>query len=232
MNTTLILDFLRQVAQNNNRPWFNSHKDLYLAAKADFDAGVESAIARIATFDPTIAYITSKDATYRFYRDIRFSPDKSPYKRHFGAYIAAKGKKSLHGGYYLHIEPGQCMLACGSYYLPTNILNACRRDIMASIDEWRACVNNPDFLDLYGDGSQTDMDAPKGFGISQLKTAPAGFPRDYEHINYLRLKDYCCWHHVPDNFFEGDAWLDQMEHAFRVAKPMMDFVNFTIDQFI
>ena len=41
-----------------------------------------------------------KEWAYRFYRDTRFSPDKSPYKNHLGAYIDAKGKKALRGGYY------------------------------------------------------------------------------------------------------------------------------------
>ena len=67
--------------------------------RASFEQGVALAIARIATFDPSVAHLTVKDATYRFYRDTRFSKDKSPYKNHLGAYIAAHGKKALHGGY-------------------------------------------------------------------------------------------------------------------------------------
>ena len=89
MNTQLILSFLRNITVNNNRTWFQEHHDEYLAAKEEFEAYVANAIVRIAEFDPSIAHITVKDATYRFYRDTRFSPDKSPYKRHLGAYIAA-----------------------------------------------------------------------------------------------------------------------------------------------
>ena len=124
MDTKLILQFLRDVMANNNRPWFQQHKDMYLAAKEDFERGVAAAISRISTFDSSVAHIGVKDATYRFYRDTRFSPDKSPYKNHLGAYISARGKKSLHGGYYIHLEPDYCMLACGSYWLPTNILTS------------------------------------------------------------------------------------------------------------
>ena len=140
MNTKLILSFLKDVAENNNRPWFQEHRSEYLAAKDDFEQGVAKAIGTIAEFDPSIAHISVHDASYRFYRDTRFSPDKSPYKRHLGAYIAAHGKKALHGGYYLHIEPGNCLLACGSYCLPTQILTACRNEIISNIDEWLSCV--------------------------------------------------------------------------------------------
>jgi len=101
MNTHKILSFLKDIAANNNREWFAEHKEEYLAAREDFEQGVALLIGRLAKMDPGVAHITVKDATYRFYRDTRFSPDKSPYKRHFGAYICAHGKKALHGGYYI-----------------------------------------------------------------------------------------------------------------------------------
>ena len=125
MNTKRIISFLKDVAANNNRPWFQLHKDEYLACKADFEQDVARAITHLAAFDDEVAHLQVKDCVYRFYRDTRFSEDKSPYKRHFGAYICAKGKKALRGGYYMHVEPGNCMLATGSYWLPTNILTSC-----------------------------------------------------------------------------------------------------------
>lgn len=231
MDTERILGFLRDISANNNRPWFAQHKDEYLAAKEDFEAGIALAIPKIATLDPSVAHIKVKDAVYRFYRDTRFSPDKSPYKRHLGAYIAAHGKKALHGGYYIHLEPGACMLACGSYYLPTNILTACRNEIIANEQQWLQTVENPHFVRLFGTPGAHDLTEKQGFGIAALKTAPTGFPRDYRHMPYLRMKDYCCWKQVPDNFFDGDDWLDEMMTVFAVAKPMMDFVNAVIDDY-
>ena len=228
MNTTLIMQFLRDITANNNRAWFQQHRDDYLAAREEFERHLPQVIGRIAEFDPSVAHLSIRDVTYRFYRDTRFSPDKSPYKRHFGAYVAAHGKKSLHGGYYVHLEPGQCMLACGTYYLPTNILTACRNEIMANTEAWLDCVANPKFLSYFGTpGSHDGM----GFGLEFLKTCPSGFPRDYEHIEYLRMKDYCCWHNVPDDFFSQDTWMDSMAEMFEAAKPMMDFVNAVVDDY-
>lgn len=233
MDTSRIIRFLDGIARNNSREWFMEHKTEYQAIRADFEAGVTDAITRITSFDESIAHITVRDATYRFNRDTRFSPDKSPYKRHLGAYIAAHGKKALHGGYYLHIEPGRSMLSCGCYWLPTNILTACRNEIMANIDEWRSIVEGDEFVHLFGRaGDHTwDDEAQGGFGGEHLKSCPAGFPRDYEHIRYLRMKDYCTWHRVDDDFFSGSAWLDYMEHVFRVAQPMMDFINAVVDDY-
>ena len=232
MQAKRILDFLKDIAANNNRPWFQEHREEYLACKADFEKGIAQAIGRIASFDSEIVHLQVKDCVYRFYRDTRFSPDKSPYKRHLGAYICAKGKKALRGGYYIHLEPGNCLLATGSYWLPTNILTSCRNEIMVNIDEWRDIVESEKFLEYFGAPNVGEWESSsKGFGLQCLKSCPSGFPKDYEFIQYLRMKDYCCWKNVPDTFFEGDQWLDEAANIFKVAKPMMDFMNSVIDDY-
>lgn len=240
MDQKRILKFLRQVMANNNREWFQEHKGEYEAVRAEFERGVQQALDRVVTFDPDIAHVQVKDCTYRFYRDTRFSPDKSPYKNHLGAYINAKSKKALRGGYYLHLEPDHCLLAVGNYWLPTNILTSCRNEMMANTDEWLKCVENEAFQKYFGSDvamntkQPTDVDSwdqPQGFGLAKLKTCPSGFPKDWPHVNYLCLKDYCAWHAVSNSFFEGDDWLDEMERIFRAAKPMMDFMNSVIDDY-
>lgn len=235
MDAKRILSYLRTLMANNNREWYWEHKEEYDAVRADFEEGVSQAIGRIAEFDRSIAYLSVKDCTYRFNRDTRFSADKSPYKNHLGAYIAAHGKKSLHGGYYLHLEPDHCMVACGNYWLPTNILTSCRNEIMGNTAEWLRCVDNKEFRRYFGNkacpADVSSWDQPQGFGLEKLKTCPVGFPRDWEHIEYLRQKDYCCWHRVDDDFYQGDKWLDEAVRMFKAAKPMMDFVNYVIDDY-
>ena len=189
MQSQRIIQFLKDVAANNNRPWFQEHRPEYDAVRADFEDGISN----------------------------------------------AHGKKALRGGYYIHLEPGNCLLACGNYWLPTNILTACRNEIMSDINRWLGIVESRKFINFFGKpggGEWSDEGAaPKGFGLSVLATAPKGFPRDYEHVEYLKLKDYCCWKRVPDTFFDGDGWLDEMAKVFQVAKPMMDFVNAVIDDY-
>lgn len=236
MDTHLIFHFLRQIAAHNDTTWFHEHKAEYLQAKQEFEQAVGEAIKTITAFDPTIAHLTPKDCCYRFNRDIRFSQDKSPYKRHFGAYIAAHGKKGLHGGYYIHMQPGQCLLAVGAYWLPTRILTATRNEIMGNIDQWRTCVESEAFVSTFGKPGQgawndDDTTTDQGFGITHLKKAPRDFPADYEHIQYLKMKDYCCWKRVGDDFFARPDWLQQAAHLFQVAKPMMDFANSVIDDY-
>lgn len=235
MDIKRILKFLKAIAANNNREWFQEHKEEYLACKASFEEGIADAIVAYSSFDTEITRLQVKDCVYRFYRDIRFSSDKSPYKRHFGAYICSHGKKSLRGGYYIHVEPGHCLLAIGCYCLPTNILTSCRNEIMGNITEWRKAVENGKFIRQFGypnEGFWEDEQvSDKGFGLHALKTCPKGFPKDYEFMDYLRMKDYCAWVKVPDEFFEGNGWINDSAEIFKVGKPMMDIINSVVDDY-
>lgn len=236
MNYQLIIKFLTAIAANNNRQWFQEHKDEYLQAKSEFESGVAELIKELSKFDSEISHLTPKDCCYRFYRDIRFSPDKSPYKRHFGAYICAHGRKSIRGGYYFHIQPEHSLVSVGTYWLPTNILTSVRNEIMGNIDEWRKDVESGEFIHYFGYPNSSTWDgsyplSPKGFGMTCLKKAPKDFPKDYEFLNYLKMKDYCAWHCLDESFFSQKNWAEKAAAICKVGKPMMDLVNSVIDDY-
>ncbi len=217
---SICLNFLKDIAVHNNREWFNENRSKYDDARLAFESMTEELIARITVFDPSVQYLKAGDCTYRFYRDIRFSPDKSPYKRHFGAYINAKGKKSFHGGYYFHIEPGNCLLAGGSYCLPSNMLKAVRQSIYDNPEAFHKIVSNKKFRTLF-----------PVIGEKHAKIIPKGFPKDFPYPEYLKCKDYSVFHNVNDSFLSGSGWLEQTARVFETMKPFIDFVNETIDGF-
>lgn len=220
MDVSVIFQFLKNLATNNNREWFQEHKDEYLKAQKEFEELLTAIIARISLFDESIVGIQAKDCTYRIYRDTRFSSDKTPYKIHLGGYINARGKKSEHCGYYVHIEPDNCMLAGGSWCLESKVLKAVRQSIYDNIDEYREIVEDPAFKQYF-----------PVIGENHLKTAPKGFPKDFEYIDYLKCKDYTCAYMVPDAFFLAPDLLDKVEGVFKQLKRFADFTNFTIDDF-
>lgn len=216
-----IFSFLTGIARNNNREWFAQHRAEYDEAQARFARAVGQLIPRIARFDPSVGHVGVKSTLYRFYRDTRFSPDKSPYKRHFGAYINARGKKSMHGGYYLHIEPGNSMIAGGDYCLTPKVLREVRQSIVDRTGEYLGIIENPTFKSLF-----------PVIGMERLKGWPAGFSRDYAHPELIRPKEYCVSHSLPDAFFSREDWLDRAAEMFGVMKPFLDFVNDTVDDYI
>lgn len=215
-----ILQFLELLRANNTREWFQAHRADYERAKATFLEMVAQTIERLSAFDPTIQGIEPKSTTYRINRDTRFSPDKSPYKTHLGAYINTYGTKSLHAGYYLHLEPGASGIGCGPYWLPTNVLTAVRNDIVLRTEEFRTILEEPTFKANF-----------TSFGMNHLKTLPKGFDKSYPYPEYLRPKDYVLWYELSDDFFRQSDWLDTIAEKFALMKPFMDFVNQTIDDY-
>lgn len=222
MNTQLIYGFLKDLSANNNREWFNAHKAQYEQAKTEFDILTAALINRIGTFEEDVRGMQPSQCTYRIYRDLRFTQDKTPYKTHMGTYVNPKGKKSTHCGYYLHIEPDKCMLCVGSICWPTKILKALRESIVDNIDEYISIVENPDFKKYF-----------PVIGSDWLKSAPAGFNKKYKYIKYLLPKDFGLNCQVPDSFFleNTDSLMDRVEKIFRQAKPFADFTNYTIDDY-
>lgn len=214
----IVFSYLKQLSANNNREWFNDHKDDYKKAQLVFEVFIASVIDRIATFDESVRGIQAKDCTYRIYRDTRFSNDKTPYKTHFGAYINAKGKKSDHCGYYVHIENGNCLIAGGSLCCRPDILKALRQSVYDNIDEFRRIVEDPEFSKYF-----------PVVGDNFLKTAPKGFPKDFKYLKYLRCKEYTCCYNAPDELFLSDDFPERSEPVFRQLKRFADFTNYTID---
>ncbi|MBR1682699.1 MAG: DUF2461 domain-containing protein [Bacteroidaceae bacterium] len=214
-----IYQFLQQIAEHNDREWFHAHQAEYKAARQSFEAYVQEMILRIAAFDPGVAYQSPKTCIYRFARDTRFSEDKSPYKRHFGAFVCSHGRKSYRGGYYLHLQPGDSMVAGGSWCPPAPLLKHIREAIVEDIDRFRDIVEEPEFKRLY-----------PVVGTDPVKTMPKGFPRDFAYPEYLRPRLYTVWSPIPDSLVSEPDSQDRLEHMFRTMAPFNGFLNEVFDE--
>lgn len=219
-----ILDFLRDLEKNNNREWFNSHKEQYQRVLNKWYAFCESLIAEIGRFDKDIAPLTIKECTYRIYRDTRFSKDKSPYKTHFGVFLAKGGKKSMHAGYYFHIGTGNSseyphvhMLASGNYCYDNKAVKILREDISGEWDTFStsvlAKVNHLFFPDTEG----------------ALKRVPKEYDKDAPYADWMRMKSFCLTAKTDDNFILQDNLAQRVAELFKTTKPFIDYINRAVD---
>jgi uncharacterized protein (TIGR02453 family) len=186
----------------------------------EFDKLLTMLIARIGEFDPSIRHLQPKDCTWRIYRDVRFSYDKRPYKTHIGGFISAKGKKSLHLGYYYHLEPEGCFFAGGTYGLTPKQLQAVRQSIYNDIDEYRSIIEDKQFKQLF-----------PTIGMEEMKVNPKGFPKDFPYMDLLKRKDFSVFKYFDDDFVKRPDFVDAWVEWARVAKPFLDFINYTVDDF-
>ena len=216
----MILEFLKDLAANNDREWFAENKPRYNEALEALKDAVDTLIAGLGAFDDNVKYLQAKDCVYRIYRDIRFSPDKSPYKRHMAAYIARGGRKSICPGYYFHLQPGgESLLAGGLYCMDSKMVKAARRAISDNAEE---------FLEVVGESSFKDTFV---FAGDRLKRMPLGFEQDSSVAEYLKYKDFTVMHKLPDNFFNNEGWENQIVEWCKVLKPYNDFMNAALDDY-
>ena len=216
-----IFDFLRELAAHNERPWFQAHRAEYDAAHAKFLSVMQDMIRRIAEFEPAVGNIEAKSTVFRIYRDVRFSSDTSPYKRHFGAYVNPYGMKSMHGGYYLHLQPGGSFVAGGCWWFEPKVLREVRESIALRLEEFEGIVEAPAFKKHF-----------PVIGEDHLKTLPKGFPKDFPRPEYLRPRNYVVWENLPDRFFLQKGWEAKAAQRFRLMQPFINFVNDTVDDYI
>lgn len=216
-----IYQFLEQVAENNNRPWFAAHREEYEELRAQWIEDLDRLIACMSTWQPDIITQTGRSATYRFNRDTRFSPDKSPYKTYFSAALSPYGRKTDMAAYYLQVDcrPDENGLYGGVYCVEPKVLAKLRHAIVDNIEEFEGIVNAPAMVTHY-----------PGWLGETLHTAPKGWPKDHPQIDLLRLKCYGKYQRCARRYFESDRWYERAAEDLSILKPLIDFLNYSITE--
>ena len=215
-----VISFLRELIANNHKEWFDVNRQYYKEAQNEFNRFIDGLIPEIRKFDPTIGSITVKDCVYRIYRDVRFSNDKTPYKNHFGAYIAQGGRKSPLGGYYFHVEPtnagylNNSMWAGGIYCPDAPTLKAIRTDIYEHPEEYKAIIKNKEFAKTF-----------TWFDGNMLTTIPKGFPKEFTDIELIKRRDYTYYRNIDEKTLMSDNLLEKSISVFKLMLPFNRFMN-------
>jgi len=213
------LSFIKDLNKNNNKEWFHANRPRYDEARAEFLAFIESIVSEIGIFDTDMGPIDAKKTLFRINRDIRFSKDKSPYKTNFGAFIIKGGKKSGNAGYYFHLDPEGTFAGGGVYHPEAHILKKVRLEIYGNPEEFREIITDKVFIEYFGEMYD-----------DRLKTAPKGYPNDFEHLDLLKYKSYIVSRQFDTKLVTGDGLVEETVRAFRLMRPMIRFINYALEQ--
>lgn len=222
MNTQLILKYLFDLSENNNREWYHSHKVENKAANTEFEALIGALILRIGEFDNSVLHNEPKNLTFKLVRDTRFSHDKSPYNPAFRAHISSQGKLPIPVGYYLMIKPGgQSFLGGGLFADMFKGATAMVRDyIVQNGEELEFIIKEPEFQ--------------KYFTIqgSALKNVPAGYDKEHPQAEYLKFKSWYLEYPIKDEELgNAEAFLAKAATLFQIMKPFNDYLNRALSGF-
>ncbi|MBN2379952.1 DUF2461 domain-containing protein [candidate division WOR-3 bacterium] len=208
------LAFLRDLTANNNKTWFEENREVYKSQL------VTPALAFISEFGQLLQKRVSADIVYdtrtngagslfRIYRDVRFSPDKSPYKTHLGIFFwEGPGKKMDNPGYYFHLEPGGALMYAGKYQFSPDQL-AVFRDAVADKEK--------------GTELERAIDAVKkaGYAVGDIhyKKVPRGYDPAHPRSELLRHNTlYARSPVIPAKVVSSSRLLDIcLEHCKRLS---------------
>lgn len=208
MITKPVLDFLVQLDKNNNREWFADNKGEFRT--------IESITKNF--FNEIGIDLQKQDSIgniqiYRIYRDIRFSKDKSPYKKYLSAWYS-RTKPFYRGSYYLHIEPGNSFVEGGFWQPNPDDLKRIRKEFELDDSEIRSIINASDFKKYFGD--------IKG---EELKTAPKDFDKNHKAIDLIRKKQFLIVRRFSDKQVLDKSFKDEILATFVAMRPYFDYMS-------
>jgi uncharacterized protein (TIGR02453 family) len=214
------LQFLADLAANNDRNWFKPRKADYERLLKEPMAALCVALAQ--SFDTLRLPMEAdpKRSPFRIYRDVRFSKDKSPYKTGQGADFPwndskgdAERPRGAVGGYF-HLEPGNIFVGGGMWHPERARLAAFREKVDRDPNAVLKAIEDKRFRSVYGsvDGES-------------LTRNPRGFPNDHPYSYLLRLKDVVFSHRLSDNDVFSAELPDIIAKDLDAARPVLLFLD-------
>jgi uncharacterized protein (TIGR02453 family) len=192
--------FLKGLAKNNEKAWFDAHK-------ADYERHVKEPAARFAA--DVASKLGMEPHVMRIYRDIRFSKDKSPYKTNIGIGLHSGGRVTEGApGYYLHVQPGESFGAGGLWQPEPPALARIRQRIVDEPAAWAKARKV---------GLSEDEDA--------LKRVPRGFDPEHKFADDLRRKSFTAGVEFSDADVVRDDFAARYVAAVKKLAPLCDFLT-------
>lgn len=202
-------EFLDKLKKNNHREWMDENRAEYQKNEKHlkkFYAEIKEALNKTDRIE--------KIKVFRINRDLRFTPDKTPYNVHRSVSFKRAGA-SRRGGYYLRLQPGNSMVAGGFFNPEPADLLRIRKEFEIDSSQIRSILNQPAFKKAFG-----------GFTAEKaVKTAPRGFNRDDENIDLIRLKSFVVRHRFSDEEVLSDNFFDSVVDYFTLLRPYFDYMS-------
>jgi len=203
------LKYLSDLKKNNNREWYNEHKDIFLKEQSKIKEVHNVFLENLNKHDKIERY-----KLYRIYRDVRFSKDKTPYQPHFAASFSRKGKE-LRGSYYIQIKPdGNSFLGGGFWNPEKEDLMRIRKEFELDSSEMREILADKKFISIFG----------KIEG-NELKTAPRGFDKNHPDIDLIRKKGFVAIRRFTDEEVLSNNFINIVDDSFKTLRPFFDLFS-------
>lgn len=228
--TPAAIQFLADLAEHNDRAWFQPRKPEYeRLLREPLEQLCVALAGELAARDlPLLA--DPRRSPFRIHRDTRFSRDKSPYKTNVaasfpwveggagdpdpgsGATITAEDRHGVGG--YVSIRPGEMYVGGGMYMPPRPRIEAFRRAVADDPDRVRGALEDPAFVAWFGGAHPHET----------LKRVPPGYPADHPQADLLRWKDVIFMRRLADDEVCSPDLPARLADGFAAARPVFRFL--------
>jgi uncharacterized protein (TIGR02453 family) len=209
------IKFLRGLKRNNDREWFEPRKAIYESAlKAPMLSVIAAINEALHDFAPDNVRPPQK-AMMRIYRDVRFSPNKSPYKTQVAAWWARTGlEKTSGGGFYMHVSTTEVTVAAGVYMPEREQLLAIRTYLLEHHAELRKLLDGKKLKAKFHE-----------FEGNRLTRPPKGFAADHAGIDLLLCRQWGVVASLPVEIATTPSLVKEITDRFRLAAPIVALLN-------
>lgn len=209
--------FLDGIARNNEKAWFEEHRDLYEQGYvAPGKAFVEAMAPRLRAVSPQVhAEPRVNGSIMRVNRDVRFSKDKRPYKTHLDFWFWHGDKKGWNtAGFYLRITPDQVFIGSGLHRFDKEKLDSFRHALVLR-RSGQALASAIAAVGAAGDYE---------IGEKTRKLPPRGFAVDADRAEYLLFEGLTATKALPGAAALEPGFVDQCAQHFAATWPVGDWL--------
>lgn len=218
------MHFLADLAANNDRTWFEAHKDEYEAfLLTPAQSFIVALGAKLQTLADGISCDTRTDGRgvlMRIHRDTRFSADKSPYKtRISGLFRDGKQKKMESPAFGFQIDPAGMELFTGVYKFTPAMLATYREKVA---DE-RVGAALADVLETVKHAGDYTIEGQR------FKRVPGSVEPDYKYAHLLRYDGlYVISPQIQPDDMDTDALVDVCYAHYQNMAPIYHWLKHTL----
>jgi len=202
------ISFLKELKLNNNREWFNENKDRFNTIRSQIKIFAQEVNDSLNVSDNI-----EKIKIFRIYRDLRFSKDKTPYKKNIGMAFH-RAKPELRGGYYLEISADESFIAVGFWNPNKEDLLRIRKEIEIDGQEFKRIINQKKITDIWGD-----------LRGDEVKTSPKGFTNDHEYIDLIKKKQFIFIKKLKEKDILDEKFQKELVSYFESIRPFFDYMS-------
>ena len=216
--------FLRDLARNNEKAWFEAHRHVYEREVRDpMRQLVETLDAKLGSIAPEIVG-DPKRSMFRIHRDVRFSRDKSPYKTNAGAWfyhrdagrkVGTTAGEGGGAGFYFHIDPIRCFTAGGLWMPARPALQRVREAIADQPAALARLTSAPGFRRRFDGLSQE----------AKLRRVPRDFPPAHRAAEWLKLQSFTARASVEQSLVMSPRLVDRLCRDFERLVPLVRWLN-------